>query len=50
MSDTRLDPTEEAIFACEVSDDALEIAAGTGSNAGSVTFFFCTALDHCPGP
>ena len=50
MSDTRLDQTEEAIIACEVSDDALEAAAGTGSkNAGS-TFFFCTALDHCPGP
>ena len=49
MSDTKLDPTEEAIIACEVSDDALETAAGTGSNAGS-TFFFCTALDHCPGP
>ena len=30
---------------------ALETVAGTGSkNAGSVTFFFCTALDHCPGP
>ena len=51
MSDTKLDQTEEAIIACEVSDDALETAAGTGSkNAGSVTFFFCTALDHCPGP
>ena len=51
MSDTKLDPAEEATIACEVSDDALETAAGTGSkNAGSVTFFFCTALDHCPGP
>jgi hypothetical protein len=51
MSDTRLDQTEEAIIAYEVSDDALESAAGAGSkNAGSVTFFFCTALDHCPGP
>ena len=50
MSDTKLDPTEEAIIACEVSDDALETAADTGSkNAGS-TFFFCTALDLCPGP
>ena len=51
MSDTKLDPTEEAIIACEVSDDALETAAGTGSkNGGGATFFFCTALDHCPGP
>ena len=39
MSDARLDQTEEAIIACEVSDDALEIAAGTGSkNAGSARF------------
>ena len=39
MSDTKLDPTEEAIIACEVSDDALETAAGTGSkNAGRHVF------------
>ena len=49
MSDPKLDQTEEAIIACEVSDDALETAAGTGRNAGNHTFF-CTALDLCPGP
>ena len=50
MSDTRLDQTEEAIIACEVSDAALETAAGTGrKDAGSFTLFFCTALYYCPG-
>ena len=49
MNDPRLDQIEEAIVACEISDEGLETAAGTESkNAGS-TFFFCTALDHCPG-
>ena len=52
MSDTTigLDQTEQ-ILTYEVSDEALEIAAGTGNEkAGRYTLFFCTALDMCPGP
>jgi hypothetical protein len=43
--------TEEEMLACEVSDEALETAAGAGSEkAGNYTLYFCTALDLCPGP
>jgi hypothetical protein len=45
-----LDQIEE-IFSCEVSDEALEAAAGIGNKiAGQYTLFYCTALDLCPGP
>ena len=45
-----LGQTEEVILS-EVSDEALESAAGTGrANAGNYTLFYCTALDLCPGP
>jgi hypothetical protein len=44
------DQTEEEIIAYEVSDAALETAAGAGSKEGNYTLFFCTALDLCPGP
>ena len=53
MSDTGigLDETEEEMLAYEVSDEALETAAGAGSEkAGNYTLYFCTALDLCPGP
>ncbi|MFZ3248729.1 MAG: hypothetical protein WCF66_24695 [Pseudolabrys sp.] len=41
----------EEVFGCEVSDEALETAAGTESNkASNYTLFYCTALDLCPGP
>ena len=34
-----------------ITDEALEAAAGAGSNrAGKFTLFYCTALDLCPGP
>ena len=36
------------VITYEISDEALETAAGTA--AGSYTLFFCTALDHCTGP
>lgn len=51
MSDTTigLDQIEEEMLAYEVSDTALETAAGT-ARAGNYTLFFCTALDMCPGP
>ena len=45
-----LNPTEE-IFSSEVSDEALEAAAGAGNKmAASYTLFYCTALDLCPDP
>jgi hypothetical protein len=53
MSGTVIGPdqVEEAMFAHEVSDEALEAAAGTGNDmAGRYTLFYCTALDLCPGP
>jgi hypothetical protein len=50
MSDTTigLDQAEEEMLACQIADEALETAAGTGS--GNYTLFYCTALDLCPGP
>ena len=53
MSDTtiRLGQTDDEMFAYEVSDEALEAAAGMGSEkAGNYTLVYCTALDLCPGP
>jgi hypothetical protein len=42
---------EEAMLAYEVSDEALETAAGAGSKkAGNYTLYYCTALHLCPGP
>ncbi|MGB9042436.1 MAG: hypothetical protein WCC81_08185 [Pseudolabrys sp.] len=39
------------ILAYQVSDEALETAAGTGSEkVANYTLFYCTALDLCPGP
>ena len=38
------------VITYEISDEALETAAGTASKAGSYTLSFCTALDHCTGP
>ena len=44
-----LDRLEEVILTYEVSDEALETAAGTGSEkAGNYTLYFCTALHMCP--
>jgi hypothetical protein len=51
MSDTtkRLDQTEEVILTYEVSDEALEIAAGAGEGtAGNFTLGACTGLAICP--
>ena len=53
MSDTSigLDRTEEEMLAYEVSDEALETAAGTRTEkAGNYTLYYCTALYLCPGP
>lgn len=53
MNDTTIrlnhDQIEEKMIAYEVSDEALESAAGS-KQAGNYTLFYCTALDLCPGP
>jgi hypothetical protein len=50
MSDTtRFDQIEEEILSYEVSDEALETAAGTGKEkAGNYTLGFCSGLSVCP--
>jgi hypothetical protein len=47
MNDTTIDQIEQEILICEVSDEALEIAAGT-ENAGAYTIGDCTGLSSCP--
>ena len=52
MSDTTigLDQIEEEILTYEVSDEALETAAGTGKEkAGNYTLGFCSWLVRLPG-
>ena len=40
---------EEEIFSLEVSDEALEAAAGSvKEKAGAFTLAFCSGLDTCP--
>jgi hypothetical protein len=44
--------TEEEILALDISDEALEIAAGTASDKANFTWGVCTALGSqygCPG-
>jgi len=40
---------DQEIFAFEVSDEALEIAAGTENEKASYTLGACTGLSVCPG-
>lgn len=49
MSDTtiKLDQIDEEILTYEVSDEALETAAGSGENK-AYTLGFCTGLSACP--
>jgi hypothetical protein len=44
----RLDQTEEALFAFDVSDEALEIAAGAANGQANFTLAACTGLSACP--
>jgi hypothetical protein len=39
---------EEEILSFEVSDEALEAAAGSMEKAGAFTLAFCSGLDTCP--
>jgi hypothetical protein len=51
MNETSMgfDQTEEEMLTCEVSDEALESAAGTESEkAGNYTLAWCTWLTGCP--
>jgi hypothetical protein len=50
MIDTNIDQMEEEILNYQVSDEALEAAAGTMKDkAGAFTLAFCSGLDTCPG-
>jgi len=49
MNDTTIDQTEEDILTCEVSDEALETAAGTGNEKANFTLGACTGLSVCGG-
>jgi hypothetical protein len=47
--DHQTDQAEEALFALDVTDDALEVAANSGMEPrGVYTISFCTGLDTCP--
>lgn len=49
-STIRSERTEEEFLTYDVSDEALEAAAGTAKDkAGSLTLAFCSGLDTCPG-
>jgi hypothetical protein len=44
-----IEQTEEEILTFQVSDEALEAAAGSvKDNAGALTISFCSGLDTCP--
>jgi hypothetical protein len=44
-----LEIAEEEIFAFEVSDEALEMAAGTAKEKANFTLGACSGLSVCPG-
>jgi hypothetical protein len=50
MNDSsEVDLTDEMNFTHDVSDEALEAAAGlVGERAGAFTLSFCSGLDTCP--
>ena len=49
MKDINIDQREEEILTFDVSDEALEAAAGTMKDkAGAFTLAFCSGLDTCP--
>ena len=49
MTDSYIDQSEEEILNYNVSDEALEAAAGTMKDkAGAFTLAFCSGLDTCP--
>ena len=49
MKDLRIDQREEEIFTVQITDEALEAAAGSvKEKAGAFTLAFCSGLDSCP--
>jgi hypothetical protein len=44
-----LEQTDEVILAFEISDAALEIAAGTAKEKANFTLGACSGLSVCPG-
>ena len=44
-----LEKTEEEILVFKVSDEALEIAAGSAKDKANFTLGACTGLSECPG-
>jgi hypothetical protein len=49
MTDKYIDQREEEILTFDVSDEALEAAAGpVKDKAGAFTLAFCSGLDTCP--
>jgi hypothetical protein len=49
MKDTIIEQREEEILSHQVTDEALEAAAGTMKDkAGAFTLAFCSGLDTCP--
>jgi hypothetical protein len=44
-----LDQTEEELLISGISDEALEIAAGTASEKANFTLGACSGLSVCPG-
>jgi len=46
---TMIEQIEEEILAYDVSEEALEVAAGGKEKAGSFTLGACTGLSVCPG-
>ncbi len=44
-----LEQADEEIFAFEISDAALEIAAGTAKEKTNFTLGACSGLSVCPG-
>ena len=43
------DQNEKNLLTYEVSDEALEIAAGTAKEEANFTLGACTGLSECPG-
>jgi hypothetical protein len=44
-----LEPSEDEILTCQISDDVLEAAAGAARDkAAGLTLAYCTGLDTCP--
>jgi hypothetical protein len=49
MTDINIDQREEEILTFDISDEALEAAAGMmKEKAGAFTLAFCSGLDTCP--